>query len=29
VARFMSDQLDEGRTRFETVRGLSTVLCAY
>ena len=29
VARFMSDQLDEGRTRFETVHGLSTVLCAY
>ena len=29
VARFMSDQLAEGRTRFETVRGISTVLCAF
>jgi len=29
IARFMSDQLDEGRTRFQTVRGLSTVLCSY
>ncbi len=29
VARFMSEQLDAGRTRFQTVQGLSTVLCAY
>lgn len=29
VARFMSEQLDAGRTRFETVQGMSTVICAY
>ncbi len=29
VARFMNEQLDQGRTRFETVTGLSTVLCAW
>jgi len=29
VARFMADQLDEGRERFQTIRGVSTVLCAY
>jgi energy-converting hydrogenase Eha subunit F len=29
VAKFMSDQLDAGRTRFQTVPGMSTVICAY
>jgi hypothetical protein len=29
VAEFMSEQIVAGRARFQTVRGLSTVLCAY
>lgn len=29
VAKFMSEQIVEGRTRFETVRGISTVICAF
>jgi hypothetical protein len=29
VAKFMSEQIVQGRARFETVRGISTVLCAY
>ncbi len=29
VAQFMSEQIVAGRARFETVRGISTVVCAY
>ena len=29
VEAFMNRELANGRTRFETVRGISTVLCAY
>jgi hypothetical protein len=29
VANFMSEQLAAGRERFQTVQGMSTVLCAW
>jgi hypothetical protein len=29
VANFMSEQLGQGRERFTTVQGISTVICAY
>ena len=29
VANFMSEQLTAGRSRFESVQGTSTVLCAW
>jgi len=29
VAQFMSEQIVAGRARFETVRGISTVVCAF
>ncbi len=29
VANFMSEQIAQGRVRFETVTGVSTVLCAW
>ncbi len=29
LANFMSEQIAAGRSRFETVTGLSTVLCAW
>ena len=29
VANFMSEQLGQGRERFTTIQGISTVICAY
>ncbi|MCB9686859.1 MAG: hypothetical protein H6735_17605 [Alphaproteobacteria bacterium] len=29
IATFMSEQIAEGRQRFQTVQGVSTVLCAW
>lgn len=29
IANFMSEQIAEGRQRFQTVQGVSTVLCAW